>query len=259
MLARRVAPLARRLLRVNTSRAQRWQEQRGRGRLAPRRHVRANDEPNFLYLFSGLLALLVGAPIVNAMLGRPTVLVGLAMHSLLLLTGVWTLAGSRRLFAVGILLSLASVGTTALATVRTTPSVSLASGAIAWTFCLLTAVLCVRCMFARARVTANHLLGATCVYLLLGVLWGLAYGMLHLLRTDSFRAADPGDAIQIDDLMYFSFVTLTTTGFGDIVPVDRLVRTLVYLEGVAGQLYVAILVATLVSQYVAPVREPPSP
>ena len=217
----------------------------------------ASREPNFLFLFCGLVALIIGVPLLQALLGRSFPAVPPVGHSVLLLAGVWTLATSPASFWLGVVLVAASIAITARALAHPSPLLSLASLGIAWSFCLLTIALCLRHVFARGRVTVNHLLGATCVYLLLGALWGLGYAALHVLRRDSFRASDPADAIAIDDLMYFSFVTLTTTGFGDIVPVGRLVRIVVALEGVVGQLYVASLVATLVSQYVSPTREPP--
>jgi hypothetical protein len=215
-------------------------------------------EPDFHFLFVGMIALLVGVPVVEVVLGRPGVVVGQLGLSTLLLAGVWTLAGSRRAFRLGLVLLLASVGTTALAYWRPSPSLSFASVAIAWTFCLVSTRLCMRHVLTRGRVTANHLLGAICVYLLLGVLWGLAYAGIYAIDPDAFRASDATSRIDLDAFLYFSFVTLTTTGYGDIVPVERLVRTFAYLEGMAGQLYVAILVATLVSRYVAPLPEPPA-
>ena len=213
-------------------------------------------EPNFLFLFAGMLVLLVTGPVVDAILGRPAVIFGQFMLTGLLLGGVLTLASSRTAFRVGIVLVVASVGSTALAYVRPSPQLSLVSFGIAWAFCLLSVVLCMRYVLTRGRVTPNHLVGATCVYLLLGVLWGLAYAAIDVVQPSALRAADPTQALDVDDCLYFSFVTLTTTGYGDILPTTRLVRTLAYLEGMAGQLYVAILVATLVARYVvAPLSE----
>lgn len=215
-------------------------------------------EPNFRFLFVGMLALLVGVPMIEVALGHPTVVVGQAGFAALLLGGIWTLAGSRVAFRFGIVLAVAWLGVAALAYRHPASHFPLASLAIAWAFCLLSVLLCIRHVVTRGRVTANHLLGATCVYLLLGVLWGVTYAGINAVDPASFRTSDGTGALDIDTFMYFSFVTLTTTGFGDIVPANRLVRTFAYLEGMAGQLYVAILVATLVSRYVGPLPEPPS-
>jgi hypothetical protein len=217
--------------------------------------VIGRHEPNFLYLFAGMLLLLLGGPVVETMRGHSAVVFGQSALSALLLAGIWTLAPSRAAFRCGIVLVAASVGSTALAYVRPSTPLTLASFTIAGAFCLLSVLLCMRYVLTRGRVTANHLLAAACVYLLLGVLWGLAYAAMSAVDPAAFRSADVTRALDVDDCLYFSFVTLTTTGYGDIVPADRLVRTLAYLEGAAGQLYAAILVALLVSRYVLPLSE----
>ena len=214
-------------------------------------------EPNFLFLFGGMILLLVTGPVVDMLLGRSAVIFGQFALSALLLAGILTLAQSRAAFRVGVVLVVASIATTALAYVRPSPQLTLVSFGVAWAFCLLSVVLCVRYVLTRGRVTPNHLTGVTCVYLLLGVLWGLVYAAIHLVQPTALRPADPTQVLDVDDCLYFSFVTLTSTGYGDILPMTRLVRTLAYLEGVAGQLYSAILVATLVSRYVAPLPDEP--
>lgn len=96
-------------------------------------------------------------------------------------------------------------------------------------------------------VNRHRILGAIAVYLLLGLMWGFAYDALSRLQPEAFSigAANP------QSWMYFSFVTLTTTGFGDITPVAPVARSLTVLEAMTGQLYVATLIARLVSLQVA--------
>ena len=211
-------------------------------------------EPNFLFLFAGMIVLLVTGPVVDALFGRSAVIFGQFALSALLLAGILTLATSRAAFRIGVVLVIASVASTALAYVHPSLQIALVSFVVAWAFCLLSVVLCMRYVLTRGRVTPNHLIGAICVYLLLGVLWGLVYAAIQAVQPSALRATDHTQVLDVDDCLYFSFVTLTTTGYGDILPATRLVRTLAYLEGAAGQLYAAILVATLVSRYVAPTR-----
>ena len=214
-------------------------------------------EPNFLFLFAGMIVLIVTGPVVDTLFGRSAVIFAQVALTALLLGGILTLAESRVGFRVGVVLVAASVGSTALAYVRPSTPVTVVSFGVAWTFCLLSIVLCMRYVLTRGRVTPNHLVGVTCVYLLLGVLWGLVYAAIHVVDPTALRPADASQALDLDDCLYFSFVTLTSTGYGDILPTTRLVRTLAYLESVAGQLYAAILVATLVSRYVAPLPDAP--
>jgi len=94
-------------------------------------------------------------------------------------------------------------------------------------------------------------MAAVAAYLILGVIWSLAYYLIALRMPEAFSVQGPftpGDGeVLRSHLFYFSFVTLTTLGYGDIVPVHPMVRMLVILEGIAGQLFPAILIARLVS------------
>lgn len=96
----------------------------------------------------------------------------------------------------------------------------------------------------RGPVTTRRIEGAIAAYLLLGFTWAHAYELLVLLDPGAFAGAVDGGS---QAWTYYSFVTLTTMGYGDIVPVHPLARALAVLEAVAGQLYLAILLARLVS------------
>lgn len=99
-------------------------------------------------------------------------------------------------------------------------------------------------------ITFHRIQGAVAAYLLLGVLWAYAYALLEHVRPGAFagplNAADGPRAF-----LYYSFVTLTTVGYGDVLPVHPVARSLAMLEAVTGPLYLAILVARLVSLAVA--------
>jgi hypothetical protein len=99
--------------------------------------------------------------------------------------------------------------------------------------------------------TYHRIMGAVAAYLLIGMIWSLAYYVIALWIPGAFSiqgasASGGGESLQ-SQLFYFSFVTLTTIGYGDIAAVHPIVRMLVILEGVVGQLFPAILIARLVS------------
>ena len=107
--------------------------------------------------------------------------------------------------------------------------------------------------------TSHRIMGAVAAYLLIGMVWFMAYYLVALWIPGAFSVQGsftPGDRESFQSqLFYFSFVTLTTLGYGDIVAVHPMARMLVILEGVTGQLFPAILIARLVSLHVQPKQE----
>jgi hypothetical protein len=111
-------------------------------------------------------------------------------------------------------------------------------------------------VLSPGSVTRNRVTGALCLYLLLGVLWAVLFAVVELIVPTAFDHGAPAAGDPIEHFLYYSFVTLTTLGYGDVTPVHPVARTLSYLEAVIGQLYVAVLIASLVGRYVAGVRTP---
>ena len=95
----------------------------------------------------------------------------------------------------------------------------------------------------------THLYTAVSIYLLLGMLWFALYSVIDLVNPGSIQRSTSGAADRQTELLYFSLVTLSTIGYGDIVPLHGEARMLAALEGIAGVLYIAITVALLVSAY----------
>ena len=101
------------------------------------------------------------------------------------------------------------------------------------------------------ETTSRRIMGAVAAYLILGLIWSVAYHLIALRIPGAFSIqgpSTPGDTESMQSqLFYFSFVTLTTIGYGDIAAVHPIARMLTILEGVIGQLFPAILIARLVS------------
>jgi hypothetical protein len=108
-------------------------------------------------------------------------------------------------------------------------------------------------VYAPGRITFHRLQGAIVVYLNLAVIFAAAYGLIWELIPDAFAniAVPTVDQKEVGIMLYFSLTTLTTTGYGDIVPVDPFARSLANLEAVVGPLFLAITVARLVSMELA--------
>lgn len=120
--------------------------------------------------------------------------------------------------------------------------------------CSLLAVIITVQVFKEGRVTVNHIQSAVAIYLLLGLMWGFLYQAVALKDPAAFvrvssSVTDSVDALK-RDLIYFSFTTLTTVGYGDIAPVHPGARMLATLEAIIGQLFPTILITWLVSMQI---------
>src|SRR5262249_943088 len=107
-----------------------------------------------------------------------------------------------------------------------------------------------RFILRTPRVTSETLCAALATYLMMGLLWSFAYTLVGLIIPEAFRFAgnpDAGRSMHGFESLYFSFTTLSTVGYGDIIPVANVARMLAMLEAVSGMFYVAVLIARLVA------------
>ncbi len=207
---------------------------------------------NFAWLLVALVFFLLAVPIADQFdaIGRP--LTRALTFSTLLGIGVLSLRGAGKLFGLAMFFVVAGIIMNAAATRFTAPLLVLSSFASITGFLLTAIFYTFKRIATENDVSANRIIGAIVVYLLLGVLWSVAYTMIELSWPNSFAGFEVGGASQWDsDWLYFSFVTMTTLGFGDIAPVSALARVFTYMQAIFGQFYIAILVAGLVSGYIS--------
>ncbi len=173
------------------------------------------------------------------------------VFSLILISGVISVARSRFITVLAVILALASFSAQWMVTL--VPSVGLASltDFLAIVFLGMLSVLVLYQVFREGPITMQRIMGAVVAYLLLGLIWAFAYKLVELQRQGSFNSAGLSDVEHDFDpktrLIYFSFATLTTVGYGDITPVHPIARSLAMLEALIGQLFPVILIARLVS------------
>lgn len=201
-------------------------------------------------LLAALVALLVLPALIGPALARP-----LALHAVtavVLVMAIYTLSGERRQLWIALLLGVPSLVARLLALVLESRPLQTTAGCLAVLFLAFTAAVILRDVLRRGRVGEAKITGAVCVYLLLGLVWGLLFGLLHTLEPGSLSLPVEADARQTQSLgieptfVYFSFVTLTTLGYGDVLPVTPRAQTLAWTEAVVGQLFLAILIGRLV-------------
>jgi len=221
-------------------------------------HARVTDSASGLWhaylnwryaiLFYSLLLTLTVVPLRRA-LGFSTGLLELFL-AINLLAAVAPIASrrTRRVLLPFLVVVLALRGGTAWLDQATLESMNLAL----WTVvALLAAASALRFALGARVVDREHLYAGLSAYLLAGIFFGVFYWVLE--RTWPGSLAVPSDGAQSDfslaAAIYYSFVTLTTLGYGDIAPRSEVARGLAIMEAVAGQLYLAVMIARLVSLY----------
>ena len=105
-------------------------------------------------------------------------------------------------------------------------------------------------IFNQRRVTLDLIYGSVLGYVLIGISWALIFCCIELFAADSFSfSSETTLPDKTGALLYFSFVTLTTLGYGDVLPVTELAKTFAYIEAITGVMYPAILISTLVGKF----------
>ncbi|MGJ0491813.1 ion channel [Methylobacter sp.] len=212
---------------------------------------------NYAYLLSGLLFLFLLIPTLrsfpdlaeNAHLMRLGLQIG---YSALMLLGVWSLHRETRLFHIGMGLAVLNVLFTIFNVYYPSRNIELSSSLMAFLFAVISLVISAKHVFGGTTIDRNLLFGAMCVYFLIGLIWAILYGLIFQFWPESFNGiADIHGNATLDNLLYYSFVTLAGLGYGDITPAVPLARTLAYLEVITGQLYIAIMLAGLVSLFLS--------
>lgn len=207
---------------------------------------------NFFYLLIALLILLIAIPLADDLNFVSAPIVRAFVFSCLLVVGVWSLKGGGRFFSVGMTFVIAGVILNVLAVQVSSPFFQYGSLLSLLAFMLVAITFTLKQVAVGTDITANRLVGAVCVYLLLGVIWAMAYTLINAISPGSFAGFSAMDDPGWDsEWLYFSFVTMTTLGYGDILPISATARSVAYMQAIVGQFYIAVLVAGLVGAYVS--------
>jgi hypothetical protein len=132
--------------------------------------------------------------------------------------------------------------------------------AMAWLFSAAlyaaTVTYLLRYVFRPEVMTSDKLYGAASAYLMLGLLWAYIYSLVDYWYPQSFLLGGRAEPLPLSESLYLSFTILTSTGFGDIVPIGRQARGVCIIEQITGALFVAILIARLAGVYLPVSRDP---
>lgn len=120
-------------------------------------------------------------------------------------------------------------------------------------FVLIAIISISRNVFITDRVTTDRIVGSICIYLLIGMFFAFIYAALGVMMPDAFNlGGETANEIEsFKDYIYFSYTTLTTTGFGDMVPTRPISKALSAIESITGSIYLVIMVARLVGMHIS--------
>lgn len=214
--------------------------------------MHAQVKHNYFYMLAGLLALFLSVPMIQNLQGEIAQVFMYTTLAVTLSISVWSLAASRTAFVAGALLVILTI-VLAIVAIRTKhPLPGYLILVLHLMFWIISAWVAARAVFAPGPVSLNRVAGSICTYLIAGFIWTYLYIFQNLMVPGSFRGmtAETLDE-KLPELAYYSFVTLTTLGYGEITPVTPYARALTSLEAIFGQFYIAIVVAALVGIYIA--------
>lgn len=201
------------------------------------------------WLLLALVLLLLMFPFLDASFtGR--MLLGI-LNSTVLVAAALAASESRRTLLFAVALALPALALQWMSVVNPTPTINLILGVTGIVFYGFTIGHLVAFVLRPGAVTGNKLHGAIDAYILMGFLWAMIYVVIEDRASGSFNFAsgDTAAAHHLPQLLFFSFTTLTTTGYGDTVPVTAYAQSAVVIEQLAGTFYVAILIARLAGLY----------
>ena len=177
------------------------------------------------------------------------------MFSLVLIAAVFTVADRKRTLAIALVLAIPAIAARWISHFR--PDLVHPFVFLVCSLALLAFVIghLLHFVLRAPLVTMDVLCASIAAYLMLGLMWTVAYWLVDQLTPGgAFFFTSNRNSQSIDGFtgFYFSFITLSTVGYGDITPVSRAARLLAAMEAMTGLLYVAVLIARLVSLYSTP-------
>ncbi len=210
------------------------------------------QQGNFIYMLIGLLLLVLIGPAISQLFPESSGLITSFAFLSVMVVGVWSLNISKRWFIVAACLMVIGLTASVINIFIDSKTIYLFGLFITLLFCVLSMIIAMRYILFSGSITANKLIGSVCIYMLIGIVWALLYVFLDVIDPGAFE----GLSLDLDNhdywnYIYYSFVTLTTLGYGDISPVNQYARALAYIEAICGQIYIAVLVASLVGAHIA--------
>jgi hypothetical protein len=199
---------------------------------------------NFSFLLIVLLILLLAHPFIA---GEKQGEFFTAGFTLAFLAGLYAVRGERRTLKLGLILVIPAVVGSWASYFTGSAAVLTIGHMFEAAFLIFVTVVILRYIMTEKEVTADTIYGAACAYIMIGLIFAIGYSWLEGLAPGSFRGTTATGGERTWEFIYFSMVTMTTLGYGDIVPVHEGARSMASLQAILGQFYVAVLVARAVT------------
>ena len=203
----------------------------------------------FLFVLVAILSFLIIRPLLDNFF-RVSFLLDIFLL-VIFISAIYAVSQKRHYFLIGTLLVLPGLLDTWTKHLIMSPALSLigtCSGILFFAFMLITIVSFV---FKQNTVTLNVINASIVVYLLMAMMWAMLFILVDKVQPGSFSMIENPVEGRTSYLFYYSFVTITTLGYGDITPTTEIARSLALLEAVIGQIYLVVLVARLVGIHIA--------
>ena len=214
-----------------------------------------SENNNFIYLTLSLLLLLLGASLVDQFNVKHGQQLVQAFTVITLISGIMRFRNSKLSFRIGSGVVVVVVAVSLLGILLDESGLYNLHLVILIVFYIWVTWLVIGQVLFSGPVDSNKIVGAICVYLLLGLIWALCYLLIAQLVPGAYNGLEQAPWHEnFSAVAYYSYVTLTTLGYGDISPVVPIARFFVYMEAITGVFYMAILVASLVGIRLSDIR-----
>jgi hypothetical protein len=174
--------------------------------------------------------------------------------SVIFLCAIYAVSEEKSHFVIALILAIPAVLTYWFQYLMEAPGIRAVGDVFSVFFYIFIITRTVSYLFRVKEVTFDLITGAVCGYFIMGMMWTNIYSALEYIMPGSFALPTEATGAKMH-FFYYSFVTLTTLGYGDITPLSSAARSLAVLESVAGQIYLAVIIARLVGLSIVDFQE----
>lgn len=202
----------------------------------------------FLFLFISIILMMVLRPIMGGVM-HFAIMTDI-LFTAVLISGLWAVSQKRGVFLMALLMAIPALVLKWVTYFAELPFLWILSRVFLTIFFVVMVVFLLSHIRRAKEVTPDLIMGAASTYFLMGLFWAFIFYFIETVSPGSFRLeGSPAD--MESQLIYYSFVTLTTVGYGDVTAASMIARSYSVLEAVIGQLYLTVLVAGLVGLHIS--------